>query len=130
MADLLATTLATRPVLCDLLGAQAAVLERNVSTALAVRHKHDSMAAARELVAIVRRHVPELDADAAMRVSGATLLCAGAVWTATQPSAAMCAAYEQDPDLAAMRLDFTAALRELVGLILGGLLAAAPEVAG
>ena len=126
VADLVATTLATRPVLCDLLGAQAAVLERNVSTALAVRHKHASLAAAHELAATVRRHVPELDPDAAMRVSGATFLCAGAVWTATQPSAAMLAAYEQDPDLAAMRLDFTPVLRELTGLFLEGLLARGP----
>jgi hypothetical protein len=110
-------------VLCDLLGAQAAVLERNVSTALAVRHKHATLAAARELAAIARRHVPELDAGAAMRVSGATFLCAGAVWAATQPSAAMLAAYEQEPDLASMRLDFTTAVRELVGLLLAGLLA-------
>jgi AcrR family transcriptional regulator len=123
LADAVATTLAERPVLCDLLGAQAAVLERNVSTALAVRHKHAAMAAAGELAATVRRHVPEIDDDAAVHAAGATLLCAGAVWTATQPSAAMLAAYEQDPALAAMRLDFTAAVRELVGLLLAGLLA-------
>jgi AcrR family transcriptional regulator len=122
-ADLVATTLGARPVLCDLLGAQAGVLERNVSTALAVRHKHAALAAAHELAAIARRHVPELDAGAAMRVSGATFLCAGAVWAATQPSAAMLAAYEQEPDLATMRLDFATAVRELVGLLLAGLLA-------
>jgi AcrR family transcriptional regulator len=122
-ADLVATTLGARPVLCDLLGAQAAVLERNVSTALAVRHKHAVLAAAHDLAAIARRHVPELDAGAAMRAAGATFLCAGAVWAATQPSAAMLAAYEQEPDLAAMRLDFAAAVRELVGLLLAGLLA-------
>ncbi len=130
VAELVATTLATRPVLCDLLGAQAAVLERNVSTAIAVRHKHAAMAGAGELGAIVRRHVPELDADAAITVSGATFLCAGAVWTATQPSAAMLAAYEEDPDLAAMRLDFTVAVRELVGLLLAGLLARAASTPG
>jgi AcrR family transcriptional regulator len=123
VAGLVATTLAARPVLCDLLGAQAAVLERNVSTALAVRHKHDAMAAAHTFARTLRRHVPEIDADAAMHAAGATLLCGGAVWTATQPSAAMLAAYEQDPALAAMRLDFTAALGELVALLLAGLLA-------
>jgi AcrR family transcriptional regulator len=123
VADLIATTLAARPVLCDLLGAQTAVLERNVSTAVAVRHKHATLAAAQELAAVVRRHVPELDEGATMRVSGATFLCAGAVWTAAQPSAAMLAAYEQEPDLAAMRLTFTPVLRELTGLLLDGLLA-------
>jgi AcrR family transcriptional regulator len=123
LARLVATTLAERPVLCDLLGAQAAVLERNVSTEIAVRHKHDTMAAAHALAEVVRRHVPEIDADAGMHASGAMLLCAGAVWTATQPSAAMLAAYEQDPALAAMRLDFTTALGELIALLLAGLLA-------
>jgi AcrR family transcriptional regulator len=123
LGRLVATTLAERPVLCDLLGAQAAVLERNVSTEIAVRHKHDAMAAVHALADIVRRHVPEVDGDAAMHVGGASLLCAGAVWSACQPSPAMSAAYEQDPDLAAMRLDFTTALGELVALLLTGLLA-------
>jgi AcrR family transcriptional regulator len=123
LARLLATTLAERPVLCDLLGAQAAVLERNVSTEIALRHKHDAMAAAHALADEVRRHVPEVDGDAAMHVGGAALLCSGAVWSACQPSAAMAAAYELDPDLAAMRLDFTTALGELVALLLAGLLA-------
>ena len=123
VADLIATTLTARPVLCDLLGAQTAVLERNVSTAVAVRHKHATLAAAQGLAAVVRRHLPELDEDATMRVSGATFLCAGAVWTAAQPSAAMLAAYEQEPALAAMRLAFTPVLRELTGLLLDGLLA-------
>jgi AcrR family transcriptional regulator len=129
VGELVATTLADRPVLCDLLGAQAAVLEHNVSTELAVRHKHAAMAAAGRFAAVVERHLPELDDAAAFHASGATLLCAGAVWTATQPSAAMLAAYEQDPDLAAMRLDFTDAVRGLVGVLLDGLLARAADPA-
>ncbi|GLZ46680.1 TetR family transcriptional regulator [Actinomycetospora sp. NBRC 106375] len=122
-ADLVARTLAERPVLCDLLGAQAAVLERNVSTDLAVRHKRESMAAAGELAAVLRGHVPELSEDASVRAAGAAALCAGAAWTATQPSAAMCVAYDENPDLAAMRLDFGGAVRELVAVLISGLLA-------
>jgi AcrR family transcriptional regulator len=125
VADLVARSLAERPALCDLLGAQGAVLERNVSTDLAARHKRESMATATEFADVLRRHVPELTEDAAVRAAGATALCAGALWTATQPSAAMLAAYEQNPDLAALRLDFTAALTELLAVLLSGLLARA-----
>jgi AcrR family transcriptional regulator len=125
VAELVATTLADRPVLCDLLGAQAAVLERNVSTDLAVRHKRESLAAARTLADVLRRHLPELGEEPALHAAGAVALCAGAFWTTTQPSAAMCVAYEQNPDLAALRPNFTDALRELLAVLLTGLLARA-----
>jgi hypothetical protein len=46
-----------------------------------------------------------------------------ALWPHTQPSAAMLAAYEADPDLAAMRLDFTATFREVLEVMIAGLLA-------
>src|ERR1035438_117509 len=39
LAAALASSLAARPVLCDLLSAQAAVLERNVSTEVALQYK-------------------------------------------------------------------------------------------
>ena len=39
------------------------------------------------------------------------------------PAAAMLAAYEADPSLAAMRLDFTATLREVLEVLIAGLLA-------
>jgi AcrR family transcriptional regulator len=53
----------------------------------------------------------------------ATIMITGALWPHTQPSAAMLAAYEADPELAAMRLDFTATIREVVEVISAGLLA-------
>jgi hypothetical protein len=49
----------------------------------------------------------------------------GAVWTHTRPSPAMLAAYDADPALAAMRLDFTATLREVFEVLIAGLLARA-----
>lgn len=42
----------------------------------------------------------------------------GAIWTHDQPSAAVSAAYEADPQLAALRLDFTATPREMVQVLL------------
>lgn len=57
-----------------------------------------------------------------MRFGGAVMLTTGAVWTHTQPSAAMLAAYEADPSLATMRFDFTETLREMFEVLLTGLL--------
>jgi hypothetical protein len=47
----------------------------------------------------------------------------GGLWPHTHPSAAMLAAYEADPELAAMRLEFTATMREVLEVMSAGLLA-------
>jgi Tetracyclin repressor-like, C-terminal domain len=47
----------------------------------------------------------------------------GAIWANTQPSAAMAAAYQADPALAAMQLDFTVTLREVLEVLTAGFLA-------
>lgn len=122
VAATIATTLAEQPVLCDLLGAQAAVLERNVSPEIAAGYKHAALANVDTMVGLVRRHLPELAEPAAFRFVAAAVLVTGAVWTHAQPSAAMLAAYEADPELAALRLDFGSTLRELLEVLLAGLL--------
>ncbi|WNI14852.1 TetR/AcrR family transcriptional regulator [Actinacidiphila sp. ITFR-21] len=123
VAAVLASSLAARPVLCDLVSAQAAVLERNVSARIAAQYKQDAIANAMTLARLVDDRIPELGADDALRFAGATLMTTGAVWTHAQPSAGMLAAYEADPALASMRLDFTATLRQLLEIVLSGLLA-------
>jgi hypothetical protein len=47
----------------------------------------------------------------------------GAVWTYSRPSTAMLAAYEAEPDLAALRIEFTPTLRQTLEVLLSGLLA-------
>jgi AcrR family transcriptional regulator len=122
VAAAVAGTLAQRPVLCDLLGAQAAVLERNVSPEVAARFKRSMLANVGAAAELLLGVVPELGRDRAVRLAGATALVAGAVWAHGQPSAAMLAAYEADPELAALRLDFTSVLTELLEVMLLGLL--------
>jgi len=51
----LATSLAARPVLCDLLSAQAAVLERNVSPQVAAEYKRAAIANVTALSRLVSR---------------------------------------------------------------------------
>jgi AcrR family transcriptional regulator len=122
-AEAVAASLASRPMLCDLISAQAAVLERNVSPQVAAKYKRASMAGIGALGALMLRCVPELGEPDAVKLAGATLMTTGALWPHTHPSAAMLAAYDNDPELAAMRLDFTATIREVLDVMAAGLLA-------
>jgi AcrR family transcriptional regulator len=127
LATTVAASLAARPMLCDLVSAQAAVLERNVSPQVAARYKRASMAGIAALGGLMLRCVPELGEQDAFRLAGATVMTTSALWPHTQPSAAMLAAYAADPELAAMRLDFAATLREVLEVMTAGLLARSPR---
>ena len=123
LAGAAAASLAAWPMLCDLLSAQAAVLERNVSPQVAAQYKRASIAGMSTLGALLLRSVPELGEPDAFRLAGAAVMTTAALWPHTQPSAAMLAAYAADPALAAMRLDFTDTLREVLEVLTAGLLA-------
>jgi AcrR family transcriptional regulator len=130
LADLLATSMARRPVLCDLLSAQGAVLEQNISTETGIRHKQAARQSLRDLVRIVLRHLPELGPDGAAALAESTLLTAMAAWQCSRPSQAMLAVYASDPELAAMRLDFTDLVRRTTAVTAAGLLARRTEQSG
>ncbi len=123
LAAAVAASLAARPMLCDLISAQAAVLERNVSPQVAAQYKRASIAGITALGGLLLRYLPELGEHDAVRLAGATVMMAGALWPHTQPSAAMLAAYAADPALAAMRLEFGATVREVLEVMIAGLLA-------
>ncbi|MFI1415930.1 TetR family transcriptional regulator [Streptomyces sp. NPDC020707] len=125
VAAAMAHALADRPVLCDLISAQAAVLERNVSTRVAADYKRASIAHAFALAHRVRVHVPELDERDAVRFTAGALLMTTAAWPHSNPSAAVLEVYESDPELAVLRVDFTTTLRESLEALLSGLLARA-----
>jgi AcrR family transcriptional regulator len=123
LAATVGASLAFRPMLCDLISAQATVLERNVSPQVAAQYKRAAMAGVDALGGLMLRCVPELGGQDAVKLAGATIMTTGALWPHAQPSPAMLAAYEADPELAAMRLDFTATLREVLEVMSAGLLA-------
>jgi AcrR family transcriptional regulator len=123
LAAVLAASLAGRPVLCDLLSAQAAVLERNVSPQVAMTYKRAALADVTRLARLIHGYLGELGDDDAERLAAGAVLVAGALWAHAQPSAAVLAAYEADPALAVMRTDFTATMREVLEVLIAGLLA-------
>jgi len=123
VAATVAKTLSVRPVLCDLVSAQAAVLEHNVSPDVAAKYKRTSIANVGEFRRLILARLPELGERDAMRFAGAAVMVTGAVWSHARPSAAMLVVYERDPAMAAFRLDFAAVLRETLEVLISGLLA-------
>ncbi|OLT09270.1 TetR family transcriptional regulator [Pseudonocardia sp. CNS-139] len=123
VAAAVVASLAGCPRFCELLSTAASVLERNVSAEVAVRFKTGSIANTARLAELVRTAMPELGEDASFKWAGAAQMGIGAMWTHSRPSPAMTAAYEADPALTVLRLDFAANLTELLAVLLAGLLA-------
>ncbi|MFZ0118856.1 MAG: TetR family transcriptional regulator, partial [Pseudonocardiaceae bacterium] len=68
LAATLAASLAARPVLCDLISTQAAVLEHNVSPQVAARYKRAAIANVGVLARLIRQHLSELGEHDAQRL--------------------------------------------------------------
>ena len=109
----------------DLLGAQAGVLEHNVSVEVAVRYKRAAHADIATLADLVGLYLPELDEQACWKVSGLAVVTIGTLWTHSQPSASLLAAYRSDSALAALRPDFTETVEETLAILLSGVLSRA-----
>lgn len=124
LAAAVAASLTDERILCDLLSAQAAVLERNVSTDVALRYKRAAARHRAVLTDLIRRHLPETG-DAAEQLCRHIILVTGAIATHARPSASVIAAYEADPAIGAMRIDFTEYLRTTVATLAAGTLARA-----
>jgi AcrR family transcriptional regulator len=122
LAAVFSRSLARHTVLCDLINAQAGVLEHNVSVEAVVRYKRSGRDALATLVELVRRHVPELG-ECAWRVCLMATVVAGALWAYARPSASTLAAYEADPTLAVFCLDLPTALEDALATLIAGTLA-------
>ncbi|HEX8865387.1 MAG TPA: TetR family transcriptional regulator [Lentzea sp.] len=123
LAELIASTLTRRPVLCDLASAQASVLEHNISAETAIRHKYVAKQSLEKLVGIVTRHVPELGQDDAITFVQTVMLTAIAAWPSSRPPQPILDAFAADPALAALRIDFTDSVRRAAEVTVSGLLA-------
>ena len=123
-AAVIAASLAQRRVLCDLLSAQAGVLEHNVSPQVAARYKRAAVANVADIAALTHQHLPELG-NSAPQLTAAMIMTVGAVWTHARPSPAMLAAYEADPSLTAFKLDFVTTLQEMLATLTAGTIARA-----
>lgn len=121
LAGILSRSLADRVVLCDLLGAQGGVLERNVSVEVAKRHKRSSLARLAAMSGLLRRHLPELG-DGAQLFCLMSLVSAGALSSYVPPPPSVLAAYAEDPSLGVLNVDLHSALRTAFTSALVGVL--------
>jgi AcrR family transcriptional regulator len=121
LAGILSRSLADRVVLCDLLGAQGGVLERNVSVEVAKRHKRSSLARLAAMSGLLRRHLPELG-DGAQLFCLMSLVSAGALSSYVPPPPSVLAAYAEDPSLGVLNVDLHNALRTAFTSALVGVL--------
>jgi AcrR family transcriptional regulator len=120
LATAIVTSLVARPVLCDLISAQAGVLEHNVSTEAIIHSKLTTLEDAQAFSALVNDVLPELSADDAWRYIVATWLMTSALWAHREPPEAVLEACAADERLAPTHLDFVATLTDhLTTLALG-----------
>jgi AcrR family transcriptional regulator len=121
LAGVVARSLADRPVLCDLLGAQAAVLEHNVSSDVIASFKRRGVAQAAAFGGLIRQALPELSEDQTWRLVVGVFLLTSSLWAHATPPQAVVEAYEQIPELDSMRLEFSSALEDLLATMAIGL---------
>jgi AcrR family transcriptional regulator len=115
-------TLKARPVFCDLISAQAAVLEHNISTEMALAFKRATVAQYQRMIEVVLGALPELGVEGAGQFVSTAALLAGAVWSHACAGPAILAAFEADPALAALRIEFEPAMTQSLNALLTGLL--------
>ncbi|GAB3947400.1 TetR/AcrR family transcriptional regulator [Kribbella albertanoniae] len=122
LVDVLVSTISARPVLCDLISSQASVLERNISAETALAFKRSAALAYERMIELVTIALPEIGREGAMRFIPPASMLAGAVWTHAHPTPALLAAFEADPCLAPLRMEFEPTLREQLTTLLTGVL--------
>jgi AcrR family transcriptional regulator len=109
LTGILSRSLADRPVLCGLFGAQGSVLEQNVSVEVATRHKRESLEVLDALTALIRKHMPEFG-DGAQAYCLQVLVLAGALSAYLPPPPSVLAVYRAEPSLAILSTDLHDAL--------------------
>ena len=122
LVDAVVSSLAARPVLCDLISTQASVLERNISTETALAFKRAAAVGYERMIVLVARALPEIGTDGAARFIPPASMLAGAIWTHAHPTPALLAAFAADPSISALRMEFEPTLRQHVTTLLEGVL--------
>jgi AcrR family transcriptional regulator len=125
----LARSFAARPMLCELLSTQHAILERNVSVEVALTYKRVSRDGIHWLAGRLGDLLPELDDDRQLRAAHMVIILVGALWTRSRPAPAQLEAFRADPSLAFMHPAFAEAFEEAMATFLRGLLAEATRPA-
>jgi len=122
VAAVLAREFAADPMLCELLSAQAGVLEHNVSAETVAQYKRSGYQSLYGFSVVLRQVLPELgkETDEALRT---LFVLAGGLWTYSHPPQAVREAYAADPSLVFLPEGFAGSLEWAVRVLLTGVLA-------
>jgi AcrR family transcriptional regulator len=121
VADVLADTLAERPLVCDLFARVSSTLEHNVSPELGRDFKLRLLDHTQQLAAMILGALPDLREEQAFdMVAGGYALVAG-LWPMCNPPAELAAALD-GPALQHTRLAFHATLRRMLEALLVGVI--------
>jgi AcrR family transcriptional regulator len=121
IAEVLVDTLVSDELFCDLLGNVPLHLERGVDGQELLSFKHEAMAALARIVAAISTAVPELGSDGARSLMTAANSLAANLWQVCNPSPALAAIYEREPELGHVATDFAPILRRLLTATARGL---------
>lgn len=121
LVDLLSRSLAGKPVLCGLIGAQGSVLEQNVSVAVIEKHKRDTYESLDAATTLIVDRVPELG-DGARAYTLQVLVLAGALAAYVPPPQSVLAVYVAEPSLVVLPTTLEDALRLAVEMTTFGAL--------
>ncbi|GID30343.1 TetR family transcriptional regulator [Paractinoplanes brasiliensis] len=113
VAMLLADTIASLPVFCDLLTHVTLSLEGDVDIERARQYKTNAFAAYDEIVVVLDR-ASRMTVDQIQALLAATLAFAANFWQVSHPTPTLAALYEQVPDWGHVALDFRPRLRLLL----------------
>jgi AcrR family transcriptional regulator len=121
VADVMASSFADRPLLCDLIPHTALNLERHVSVEAVRRYKLTSLGAIGEVVRVVHRILPELTETECTEFVSAMATLAGALWQIANPPEPLAQLYATDPQLARACVDLAPRLKRTASILLAGL---------
>jgi AcrR family transcriptional regulator len=123
VAGELAASFAEWPMLCELISVKASVLDRNVSTEVALQYKQEVSDGLVGLGGLLEELLPELGPEQSVPAARMIILLVGALWPRTHPPQAVIDAYHADPEIAFLDQDFTAALADALEVALLGFVA-------
>jgi AcrR family transcriptional regulator len=123
IAQRLAVTLASRPVLCDLIHSQSAVLERNVSVETVIRHKRAINVDIAELEKYLLEQLPSFNTKSVSKIIVAMIIFVSGMWPQMKLADSVIEAYEQEPSLKypSEEQNFKNMLSEMLWLLMNGI---------
>jgi hypothetical protein len=128
VADVLADTLAERPLLCDLFAGVSSTLEHNVSPQLGRDFKLRMLDHTQQLASMIARALPDVSEELAFDMVGGGYALVAGLWPMCNPPAELAAVLD-GPDFTRAHLAFHATLRRLLEALVVGVIQTRSTVA-